>query len=74
MHGDIDAVVDQRLLDLFRKNTLTAEGGQRIEPPVAAGSDEHQFDFHAAGAQLFRHPIGLPPGQCATTSSKTKMH
>jgi hypothetical protein len=62
MDGGIDAAINQRLLDFFRKNALTAEGGQRIEPPVAAGCDEHQFDFNSARTELFRHPIGLPSG------------
>ncbi len=74
MHGGVDAAVEQGLLNFLGENALAAEGGQRIEPPVAAGRDEQHFDIHGARAQLFGDPIGLPSGECAAASSETKMH
>ena len=52
VHGDVDAAVEQRLLDLLHEERLAAEVGEGdVGEAVAGRPDGHDLDVDAEGAQ-----------------------
>ena len=57
MHGEIDAAVEQRLLDLLGEQALAADLGQRaVLDRVAGGADDDELDRVLAHIQGGRQP------------------
>jgi hypothetical protein len=44
MHGQVDPIVEQSLVDFFGEGALAAEGGQGALPAVAAGRHRHNLN------------------------------
>ena len=76
MHGEIDAVIAQRLLDLLGEQTLAADLGERtVLDDVARGLDHGDRDRLRRDAMGRREPrlhlVGLPQGERAAAGADT---
>jgi len=60
MHRQVDGSIQQSVLQLFGKHTLTADRPQRSRGDVALGRNVNQLDLDAELGQFRRHPFGLP--------------
>ena len=57
MHGEIDAAVEQRLLDLLGEQALAAHFRQRpVLDGIARGADDDEFDRRLVDAERLRQP------------------
>jgi hypothetical protein len=64
VHGDVDAVVEQRLAQRADEHARAAELGQRLGVAVSLGGDLDQHDLAAKSrAQPVTHPAGLSGGE-----------
>ena len=68
MDGDIDAPVQQRLLDLLREEALPLELVQRpVDLGVSSRLDEHELGRHAVARECGLDPLRLPQRELAAS-------
>src|SRR5882762_1752722 len=71
MHRDVDAAVEQRILDFLREKPLPLELVERpVHFRVAARLDDHDFRAHPLCGEAIPHPLRLPPRQRAAARAE----
>src|SRR5258706_12730783 len=71
MHRDVDAAVEQRILDFLREKPLPLELVERaVHFRVAARLDDHDLRAHPLCGEAIPHPLRLPPRQRAAARAE----
>jgi hypothetical protein len=75
VHGEIDAAVGERLLNLHCEHALGADLGEcDFLKAIAGGFDDLDFDFVALDAQQFSDVIGLPESKLRSATAYSESH
>src|SRR5258705_12029610 len=73
VHRDVDAAVEQRILDFLGEKPLPLELVERpVHFRVAARLDDHDLRTHPLCGEAIPHPLRLPPRQSA--AARAELH
>src|SRR5258705_14021849 len=73
VHRDVDAAVEQRILDFLGEKPLPLELVERpVHFRVAARLDDHDLRTHPLCGEAIPHPLRLPPRQRA--AARAELH
>src|SRR6266850_8442847 len=73
MHRDVDATVEQRILDFLGEKPLPLELVERpVHFRVAERLDDHHLPAHSLCGEAIPHPLRLPPRQRA--AARAELH